>query len=216
MADNTHFYGFQWDNGANGRECPNPVTRVVATGYQATNDGAGFSVDLNAGDPVKLVSDGTVALANTGDAVWGIIIGFNPYWDGTRMVPTKKLPGGTAWGTVEPRRSEVLVVPVDHGQVWRLDCDDKTTATTEAAYRAFVGENVTVDCPGDNSDTSNPKADPIIDISDHATTASLVWRIEGISQTLENKDFSGLYVKLLLKINKAQSAGWPATTIAGV
>lgn len=215
MADNTHRYGFRWNTGANGgKSQPTPVPKVVASGYQAQDDAAANNVDLNVGDPVKLVSTGTVALANTTDAVWGIVTGFGPYWNGTQMQPTNRLPGGTAWGTVEERRSTVYVVPVI-GSYFVIDCDDKVTATTEAAYRAFIGENCTFVCPGDTSSSSKPKADPMLDISTHATTAGLVCRIEDIHQEVD-QDFSGLYVKMVVSFNKTQHAGQAATTIAGV
>ncbi|MDX2253286.1 MAG: hypothetical protein NW202_13455 [Nitrospira sp.] len=216
MADNQHIYGIRWSSD-NRSPMPTPIPKSIANAYQATNDGAGFNVGLSIGDPVKLVSDGTIALALTTNAVYGIIVGFLPYWNGSAMVPTDYLPGGTSPGTtIRDRRSQALVVPVFPGQLWEIDCDDKVTFTTEAAYEDAEGENCTIVCPGDQSNASRPRANPLLDISLNATTAGLVARIEKISPTVANQDFSGLYVKLLISFNISQAAGQAATTIAGV
>jgi hypothetical protein len=214
MADNTHYYGFRWSVAANGgKACPVPERQHVASG-QDDQDDSSNSVDLNVGDPVKRISTGGVTLAQTTDAVYGIIVAVAPYWDGTRMTPGNKLPNQTTWGTVEERRSYVYVVPVSAG-VWEIDCDDKVTATTLAAYRALIGENAEHTTPGNTALTS---ADPYLDISGHATTATLSWRIVDVSPTLANEDFSGSYVKLLVQINESQQAGFPASgsIVAGV
>lgn len=215
MPDNKHIYGLRWYRDQS-TPCPDPIEYHVATGYQATNDGAGFNVDLNVGDPVKKVSDGSIALATTTNSVLGVIVGFKPYWDGSVMKPTNRLPGGTAWGTVWERRSIALVVPVLPGQLWEIDADDKTTATTFAGWETLVGLHCTLDCPGDQTDSSKPKADPLLDISLAATTATLVWTIRGISQTVANQYVDGLYYKVLVSVNHSQMPGQAATVIAGV
>lgn len=211
MANIAH-YGFRpWTGNpfTGGRATPPSISRVVASAYQAQDDGSGFSVDLNVGDPVKLVNDGTVALANTTEAIFGVITGVAPYWDGEKMKPSSKLPGGTTWGTVEERKSIVMVTPVNACN-WVITVDDATTATTEAAYRAFINENVTHVCVG-NSTTA--KANPQIDISLHATTASLVWRIVDVPP---GQDFDQANVQIVVACNKSQDPGQAATTIAGV
>lgn len=215
MADNTHFYGFRpyQGNHKGGGTChPKTVRCTVATGYTGQDDGSGFNVDLNIGDPVKLVSTGTIALANGGDAVFGVIAGFDYYWDGDVMRPTNKLPAAHAWGTDEGRRPYVHVIPVN-ACLWEVDVDDSTTFTTKATYQAGVYENVDHTCAGDSATS---KAEPRLDISGHATTASLGWRIEAISQNQANADFSGANVKLIVSCNVSQDSGQAATTIAGV
>lgn len=214
MANNTARYGFRLHHGG-GVTSPPPVECTVATGYQATNDGAGFSVGLSVGDPVNLVSTGTVALALTTTAVWGVIVGVKQYWDGSKLVSGKYVPGATAWGTIEDRRTILLVQRFDPLSVWAINVNDNTTATTEAGYRAFLGENCTHTCPGDNTtDSSKPTANPKMSIATHATTASLVFRLVGISPT--SQDFTGTGVELLVRANISQDAGQAATTIAGV
>ena len=211
MADNVHKYGLRWSRAFTGKSCPNPMERVVASEYQATNDGGGTNVDLNIGDPVKQLADGTIALATQQDHVWGVIVGFKPYWDGSKMVPTSRLPGGTAWGTIEERKSIALVVPATPETVWEVDVNGTSSSyDTEAEYRAFIGSNCEMDVPGDTSDSSKPKADPMIDPSTIATTGTLEWRIVGISPTEENRDWTGNYVKLLVSPNIHQHPGTPA------
>ena len=214
MANNTHYYGFRPFIGnpfKGGRSTPPAMEMTVASAYQAQDDGSGLSVDLNVGDPVKRVSDGTIALANTTEAVYGIIAGFGPYWNGSKMVPTNYLPGGTTW-TLEARKPVVYVIPVN-ACLWEIDVDENTTATTIGGYRAFIGENVTHTCVGVSA---TKKADPRLDISTHAVTESLVWRIEGISPSAHNADFTGTNVKLLVAANVSQDAGQAATNDVGV
>lgn len=216
MADNQHKYGFRFHRGLWGHE-PKPVEYAVADAYQATIDGGGTNVDLNIGDPVKMVSDGTVALANTTDLVLGIVIGVaRIYESATGAVrPSDRVPGATTGGGLLDRQTKVLVVPAKSAE-WEIDCDDAVTATTEAAYQALVNENVEHTCPGDTTVSTRPKADPKIDISGHNTTAGLGWRIVGISRTAWNKDFSGANVKLIVRVNDSQEAGSAATNVAGV
>lgn len=212
MANNVHKYGFRWVKGWNGsNNIPQPIRKTVATGQDDQDDGSN-SVDLNIGDPVKLVSTGGVALALTTNSIYGIISGIRPYWDGNVMRPRNKLPNQTSWGTVEARRSWVDVIPITSG-LWEIDADENTSATTFAAYVAFLGENCNHTVPGNTSATS---ADPYLDISSHATTAALELRLVGISQSAENKDFSGTNVKLYVAANTSELPTQAATTIIGV
>lgn len=203
--NNTHKYGFRPVKafGAGNSGIPTPYRLHVADSYQATGDGGTPNVGLSIGDPVLRVNDGSIALATTTVDVWGVIVGFEPYWDGTFMKPTSYLPGATTGGSVLDRVSRALVVPV-HGMVFECDVDENTTATTYTAYRAFIGENVDHTCVGDTTNASKPKADPRLDISGHAITNSLGWNIVGISDSVENQDFSGTNVKLYVVCNNIQ------------
>jgi len=219
MADNKHQYGFRWSVAYNGKPCPQPMVKHVATA-QDDKDDAGVSIGMRAGDPVKLVTTGGVIVALTTNAVWGIVVGILPYWDGTKMVIGSKLPNQTTWGTIESRRSKVLVVPASAG-VWEIDCDVSAAAyDTEGEYQAFVGENTEHVVPGGTATLVAPtdSADPYLDISEHATTNTLGWRIEGVAPTLENQDFSGEYVKMLVTVNLSQEHAAPASAniVAGV
>ena len=183
--------------------------KVIATAYQAQDDGTSFSVDLNVGDPVDLVAGGTIGLANGGETPYGIILGFEQYWDGTKMqFKPVKLPGGTAWGTVWQRRSIALVCPVSKCD-WRICVDDATTATTETAYNALIGKNAVHTCVGD---TTSKEALPRLDITT-ATTATHEWRIMSV---LESQDFDATNVQVVVRANFASEPGWAATPSVGV
>jgi len=200
MADNAILYGFRWQKGAFGRADMMPREAFVASAYQAA-PGA-VNVDLNVGDPIKLVSDGSVALAAAGDALHGIIVGGFQYYDSNLgvVIPGRKLPGGTAW-TGFGNRSRLMYVPFA-GQVFEIDCDDNTTATTEAAYGAFYQENADITI---NQDATSKTARPRLDISTHNTTNTLVCRIMRLAPRVD-QDFSGNYVKMWIEGNVTQNA----------
>jgi hypothetical protein len=211
MADNTHYYGFRWAR-SNNKPCPSPEWHTVATGYDGQDDGSN-SVDMNIGDPVKIVAGGGVELGVAADAsLYGVIVAVDYHWNGTVMTQTGKLPNQNSWGTIEARRPRVGVVPFKAGY-WEIDCDDATTATTYAAYVALRGSNCNLVCPGNTTDTT---LDPYLDISTTATTESLHFRVVAISTTAANQDFSGNYVKLIVEINDSQEASSPATATVGV
>lgn len=206
MADNVHKYGFKWVGSLDGACYPKPLELTVATAYQAQVSGS--DVDLNIGDPVQMTTDGSVVLASGGGSpgtLWGVIVGFsNAKVDSEgRARPSSRLPGGTTW-TTEATRSKVLVVPFGRN-IWEIDCDDKTTATTLTAYRAFINENCDLTYSRDATNSDRPKANPMLDISTH-TTATANFRIVDVSKTMENQDFAGLYVKVRVVCNESQEA----------
>lgn len=212
MADNAAKYGFRFHSTKSGSGTPSPVKRFAATGYNGQPDGA-TSVDMNIGDVVTLVNDGSVKLAASTDTIYGVIVGFGPYWDGEKMVPTKKLPNANAWGTNIARRCEIHVIPAK-GNVFEVDMDDAVTYTTQATYEAAINTNfdLAVSC-----DSTTKKANYRLDANTSSTTDGQ-WRLEAISDTVENQDFSGSYVKVLVSVNESAEAGSPtvATVIDGV
>lgn len=214
MTDNMRSYpGFKWVRGLLGNTPPSAVPCRVASGYTGAING-GTTVDINLGDPVRFVSTGTVALAagneaaaNAAEDVFGVVVGVLPYYDGSKRVPGTRLPANTVYGSVLERQSYVLVYPVA-GQVWEIDVDDASTATTEAGYYAFIGEN----CDHRLTAGSEPKTNCLLDISTHGT-ATAQWRIINISQSMANQDFSGAYVKLYVTINETQIAPFVTTGV---
>lgn len=198
--DNPARYGFRPIKGRQSADC-SPVWRDVASGYQAAPGAT--NVDLNLGDPVIRVSDGTVAIAATTGVIYGIIVGFGFYWNAAlgRMEPANNLPGGVAYGSVFDRRSQVLVLPVD-GQLFEVDVDDAVTATTRAAYRAFIGENVNTIYA---ASATTGRANPRVDISAHATTNTFQWQIQDVG-TKDVYDYAGANVKLIVSCNLPDSS----------
>lgn len=215
MADNMQMYGLRFHSTRSGSGTPNVVRKRVASAYNGSLNSA--AVDINIGDAVKLVNDGTVAHVVAADTtMFGVVVGIGPYWDGTKMVRNTKIPNSSgAYSTNYERETTVLVIPFDDA-VFEIDCDDATSATTFAAYRTLVGNN------GDLVTTGNAttgKASYMLDISDVVanTTTSAQLRVLDISPTMANQDFSGNYVKLLVVANETNTnlAGY-ATGATGV
>lgn len=207
MADNRQEYGIRPHRGDfSGGSLFKPEEHIVASAQSFDINGGASNVALGYGDMVRLLSTGGVALCDGAEgaggalAPYGIVVGVGPFFDGTKMVRGRTLPSDTTYGTNLARQSTVLVVPVD-GTLFEADCDDATTATTKAAYQAFIGENV--DMRHDVT-ASNTRPTPRIDISSHATTNTLIWRIVGISKDVSNQDFSGNFVKLIVRCNIPQ------------
>ncbi len=205
--DNTARYGFRWLRGNASGPKPPIVECFLATGASFDVSGGAQNVRLRAGDPVLRGNGGDVNLANgtenagTAAAAFGIIAGFKPYWNGTTMLFEDSLPSDQVYGSVLERQLKILVIPLAPGMQFEIDVDDIVTATTEAGYQAFIGENCQHQLTGA---VGAAHAFPKLDISTHANTATFPWRIVGISKTFENIDFSGANVKLIVEANAAQ------------
>lgn len=214
MVDNAKYKNFRWVSSISGVPTPKMIRGRVASGYTGAINGGSGSIDLNIGEPVKLLSTGFFAHAagneasgNNADSIWGIIGGIMPYFDGTIMQVNNRLPFNTVYGTVLERQSFIDIIPV-LGNRFEIDCDDNVTATTEAAYVAFIGENA------DHRLTtgSEPKTNCMLDISTHGT-ATAGWRIVDISQNKKNVDFSGQFVTLVVECNEAQVVPYTPTGV---
>lgn len=194
--DNVSLYGFRFVKTLLGKNTPNFRDRWVASAYGAAPGGT--DVDLNKGDPIKVLNTGYVDLCVANEPVHGIVQGFQ-YWDGKKMVYSDKLPHGSGvYGTNYERATVCTYIPVA-GAVFEVDCDDNVTATTQAAYHALIEENCDHSI---NADADSAEARPLLDINTHAT-ATFQWRIIGISKTFQNRDFSGARVKLYVVANES-------------
>lgn len=217
MADNPRKYGFRWVKSLTGRaDSPPMVKYPLASGYAPTVGGTG--VNLHAGDPMQILSTGYAGICigteGTQSRLYGVIAGFSPEWDGSLMQPRDKhISGSGAYSTNFERQNFVYLIPFA-GQLFELDCDDAVTATTYAAYLAFIGENCDMVLAADTTNAGDPRVTSQIDIATHAAaTATLQLRLEGISDTLENRDFSGNYVKLYVSANVTQQAPYYTTGV---
>ncbi len=205
MADNRHIYGIRFFSTQSGSGRPACVEGLVASAYQGNVGGGNTNVGISIGDPVDLLSTGFMELSNdtaARDTMFGVVMSIaNAKVDANNKArPASYLPGATSY-TLEETTSKLIVAPFS-SHYWQMDCDDAVTATTLAAYRAFVGENVDFVYSPDTTNSDRPRANPLLDISTHATTAALNFRIVGVSKTRENFDFSGLNVKLLVQLNQ--------------
>lgn len=200
MADNTTRRGFRWYRSESGVGKAPTVILPVATSY---------ATKLCRGDAVKFAADGSLQQAAAGDAlICGIVSGVRQYWDGTFRQRGTFLPASTAYSTDLTKESQLEVIPV-LGQVFEVDADDKTTATTEAAYKALVNEN----CDHIIEAGSLNISYMALDISDHKIT-SAQWQIVGISLSMENADFTGNRVKLLVQCNESEAIPYSKTRTA--
>jgi hypothetical protein len=208
MADNTARYGFRWVRSLTGPSAPPIQAMRVASAYTASPGGT--DVDLNVGDPVELLSTGYCQLVTASSGViYGVIAGIAPYWDGSKMTFGTKLPKGTTYGSVQERTSWIYVIPVQN-QVFEVDVDDASTATTEAGYLALVGENAD---HAYSASSTTLRATPKIDISTHATTNTLQWRIVDIAKRIPNLDFSGANMKIEVTANVVRQAPYQTTGV---
>jgi hypothetical protein len=202
-------YGFRFYRSLTGAQKPTIEWVPIATAYNGSITG-GSAIDINVGDPVVRLSTGYFQHAagseTTAVAPYGIVVAIGKVWDGALMQSVNKVVNqGGAYGTNLTRQTQVGVIPVDQAY-WEVDADDNVTATTLAGYLALYGENTNhVLTTG-----SEPLANPLLDISLHNTTA-LIWRIVKVSDTVENKDFSGTRVKLIVRSNVAQMP-WSSST----
>lgn len=218
MTDNTPLYGFRWSTEWNGSGPPIGKRRWVATGTNFAVSGGAATPGLGAGDPVTLLSGGSVDLCDGSETTqlvpYGIVVGVAPYYNATTglMTPSDVLPSGVAWGTVEERRSWVYVVPADAGY-WEIDVDDAVTATTLSAYLALVGQNCDHVLTGASGAS---RVYPKLDIQTQNTTASLMWRIVDVSRSCYNRDFYGANVKLIVKANRMQDPRFTAAGETGI
>ena len=96
------------------------------------------------GDLVKRVSDGTIAAAAAGDAVYGIAVGAVRYKNSSgQVVAGNYLPASTTFSgapsITNPQASIVAVIPLGKEDVIEMDVD--TAAASITAAQDLVGNN---------------------------------------------------------------------------
>jgi hypothetical protein len=214
MANNPARYGFKWHSALLGISQPKPQRMRLASALAIVANPGSVPVDLQVGDPVKYVSDGSVTQCVAADAIYGIVMGFSfqssnanspnylPYLD--------RMPSGTTFVGVD-NQIFVHVQPVA-GMIFEAYCNDNTTATAESgagSYNTFINENVEyIFAP----DATTKSARPLLNISTHAVTATLSWRILDVSRRID-VDYSGTFVPLLVSCNKVQQTPFVLTGV---
>lgn len=190
--------GFRWVRNKYAPDATSPpfVTRPVASAYATV---------LYNGDPVKALSDGTIAVATPGDAIFGVFHDAQQYYDGTIVRSGGKLPVST-WGSNMSRQSLARII-LARGQIFEADCDDGTTFTTLATFQDAVEENV----EWATGTAVNDQSGAVLDISTNNTTNTLSVKIEGIPNP-QTQDFASDRVKLWVSFNLIQSEGSGSTT----
>lgn len=170
--------------------------RQVATAY---------ATGLFTGDPVKDVSDGSIAQSAAGDPVIGVINNCE-YNSSSKLIQSPYIPASTAY-TPDALRSRVYLIPATPFTIFEVDADEGTTITTVAAARSLVWVNADhiFDTAGD---TGTGRSGAALDISTNATTAAQ-WRIVNISDTPINTLASATRTKFLVVANETDN--WPGT-----
>lgn len=179
--------GFRWVQNKYAPDSNSPPIEIMPVADD-------YAVKLCRGVPVILISDGTIQIAAPGNPVYGIFDGAK-YFDGNYMRRGGSLPAATSYDTLIERQSMARIIR-PRGQLFRATCDENTTATTLAAYLAFVGENVEWAAGTNVQD----EAGSVLDISGHAVTDTLSVRIENIPDR-ELQDFTATGVSLLVSFN---------------
>jgi hypothetical protein len=193
---NPQFNGFRyWGSMFGENITPRLLPCQVATTY---------ATGIFRGDPVKRVSDGSVAVAAAGDSVFGVAVGARYRNADGLYVERDYLPASIAY-TPDAMRSIVMVIPATPFTIFEVDADDGTSITTVANARLLVWENcdhiLTI-----AGNTSTGLSGAQLDISTHATT-SATWRIVDVSPLPSGNDPTQILAKYLVVANKTHN--WP-------
>lgn len=206
---NPHRYGFRFVRSISGNDTPQIFTYPIADDYQpATIVGGGTSVNLNIGDPVRLLEDGTVALVQTAqdvsgadadsdDYAFGIIAGFPRVIVGGSPRPGSFYTGGTSYtgGISSDNAPLVSVIPVA-GNIFEIDADTAPTVQTLAGAMALVGGVGTMVYSVLTAGMGQPKANPLLDVSTVVSggTDQLQLLVVGLGKNAFTCDFTSAFV----------------------
>lgn len=217
MADNAIKYGFRLVRVRSGFAHASQEEAFCVSG-QAFSSGVLSNASLRPGDPVVMLNSGGVTLAPGTDGtpgdVLGVVCGIKQYYDTVKGGVTalgNAIPSGLAYGTNLDLQSKLYFIPAE-AAVWAIQVNDNSTATTKAAYQAFVGEN----CSHIFTATAGLALTPKLNISTHATTATLDWRIVGLGSDTNNVDYSGNNVELYVICNRPQRLTGAGTMFQGI
>lgn len=103
-----------------------------------------YGTGIFCGDLVKRVSDGTIAAAAAGDAIYGIAAGAVRYKNSSgQIVAGNFLPASTSFtgapSITNPQASIVMVIPLTTADIFEMDVDTAEATITAAQDR--VGNN---------------------------------------------------------------------------
>lgn len=195
---NRRYGGFKWRSNRLAPRTSHPPIDILPVA-------SAYGTVLYDGDPVKKLSDGTVSAASAGDVIYGVFAGAERYYDGSAVRKGGSLPVST-YGSALERQSLARVIPA-RGQVFEIDANDGTTATTQAAHQAFIGEN----CEWVAGTPVGDQSGAQLNISLHATTNTLSVRLHGLA-TNPDQDYASVGVKYLVYFNLVQDGEGGTTT----
>jgi|APDOM4702015073_1054812.scaffolds.fasta_scaffold00032_6 hypothetical protein len=208
---NTHRYGIRFVRSISGNDTPQIFTHPIASGYApVTVVGAGSSVNLNIGDPVKFAEDGTLMLTQTGqdssganadsdDYSFGVIVGFPRVIVGGYPRPGGFYTSGTTYsgGIGGDNAPLVSVIPVA-GNIFEIDANAVIGAGTKNAAMAVVGQTARIAYSVLSSGNGQPKANPRLNVADLAAGGAnqLQLLVVGLGKAGDAMDFSSSDVTL--------------------
>lgn len=175
------------------------IPRSSCPCYEVKQVASGYATAIFKGDVLKLMADGSVAVALAGETIYGIMDGVDQYLESGVLRKGTYLPANTVWGTNLANQSKVRVI-LAAGVTFEVDADDGVTANTEAAFNALIGTNCD-HAVGAGGSTINGISSHALDISTFTAIASAGWRIVGLSPRLDN-DFTSTRAKVLVTVNE--------------
>ena len=220
---NNHIYGFRWFRSIGGADTPQHFTLPIASAY-APNTGAdgagGTACNLNIGDPVQLIDDGTLRLVQPGaatttavldDATFGIVVNFARVKIDGAVRPNSFYPSGTTYlgGITGAEATLVTVVPVKDN-IFEVDCGAAPGATldTQDEWAAAVGAGAHFTYAPVTVGRGAPRANPVLNMATiDSTTGIRQLRILGLSKLGDTQDYAAAAVRMQVMFIAAQLSG---------
>lgn len=218
---NVHRYGFRFVRSMSGYETPQIFTFPIASGYQpGTVNGGGTNVNLNIGDPVRLIEDGTVQLVQTAqdvsgqdddsdDFVFGVVAGFPRVVVGGFPRPGSFFTGGTTYsGGIGGDSAPLVAVIPAAGNIFEVDMDAAPTVQTYSGVLANVGAVATMAYSVLTTGTGQPKANPLLSKTSIAFAGNnqLQLLILGPGKSAFSCDFTAANIPYQVQFNTLQLA----------
>lgn len=194
--------GFRWAKTRRGVNLEPREERPVASGY---------ATGIFRGDPLVLVSDGTVAVAAAGDAVYAIADGAVRFKAAGVVIAGNFVPAATTYtgapSITNPQASIVACIPVV-GQLFEVDYN--TLAASITVAQGLMNNNVDVVAAAGS--TSSGRSAFVLDGSAPGT-ATAQFRVVEISTNPMN-DVTAVNWKVLGEFNEGPAPS--ATSAVGV
>ena len=227
---NTHRYGIRYVRSISGAPVPQIFTFPIATAYApVTIVGAGTSVNLNIGDPVRLFEDGTIGLVQAGqdtsganadsdDYAFGVIVGFPRVIVGGYPRPGSFYTTGTTYtgGIGSDSAPLVSVIPVE-GNIFEIDSLAAPSPATKSGAMTYVGMTATLTYTVLTAGNGQPKANPLLDLSTAAAGGAnqLQFQIVGLGKAGDTMDFAAANVTFQVMFGAKQLQAAPDAAIFG-
>jgi hypothetical protein len=212
---NPHRYGFRFLKNRWGGDTPEIHTGFIASGYTPNVTGA-TTCNLNIGDPVKQLNDGSFALLTPGELddddaderCYGVIAGFPQVLINGAVRPNAYYPTNTVYGTNLNNQTLVQVIPAE-GCVWEIDTATTSSSfDTKAEFQAVIGAVARIVYSQLNTGTINPKANPMLELSFGESTVVRQCRVVGLGRGFEQYDLTLANVPLQVVFNQVQASPW--------